>query len=128
MEKYPAAIESRASAPEHYRVEKMRHGKKKENGKTVKDLSTIHYNQRITLRDVPPAAYRYVVNGKPAIDWVMERQSVKTDKKSGIVNDANHWALETMGNPQYPLELLLRVIAASLETMKIVDNLPALDI
>ena len=128
VEKYPAAIESRASAPEHYRVEKMRHGKKKENGKTVKDLSTIHYNQRITLRDVPPAAYRYVVNGKPAIDWVMERQSVKTDKKSGIVNDANHWALETMGNPQYPLELLLRVIAASINTMKIVDNLPALDI
>ncbi len=58
----------------------------------------------------------------------MERQCVKTDKDSGIVNDANDWAIETMGNPRYPLELLLRVVTVSLETMKIVRSLPALDI
>ena len=73
-------------------------------------------------------AYDYVVNGKPAIEWVMERQCVKTDKASGIVNDANDWAIETMQNPKYPLELLLRVVTVSLETMKIVHALPALDI
>ena len=70
----------------------------------------------------------YVVNGKAAIEWVIERQCVKTDKKSGIVNDANDWAIETMNNPRYPLELLQRVITVSLETNKIVNGLPSLDI
>jgi predicted helicase len=107
-----------------YRVEKMRYGKK---GKD-KDLSTILYNTRITVSGIPPEAYEYVVNGKTAIDWVMERQGVKTDTDSGITNDANDWAVETMGNPRYPLELLLRVITVSLETMKIVKALPKLDI
>jgi predicted helicase len=58
----------------------------------------------------------------------MERQSVSKDKDSGIVNGANLWATETMNNPAYPLELFLRVITVSLETMKIVKGLPKLDI
>ncbi len=107
-----------------YRVEKMRYGK---NGKD-KDLSTVLYNHKITVSAIPLSAYEYVVNGKPAIDWVMERQCVKTDKDSGIVNDANDWANETMHNSRYPLELLLRVVTVSLETMKVVGALPALDI
>ena len=107
-----------------YRVEKMRYGKR---GKE-KDLTTLHYNAKVTLTGIPLDAYEYVVNGKPALDWVVERQCVKTDKDSGIVNDANDWAVETMGNPRYPLELFQRVITVSLETMKIVKALPALDI
>ena len=102
----------------------MRFGK---SGKD-KDLSTIHYNHRITVSGIPKEAYDYVVNGKPAIEWVMERQVIKTDKDSGIVNDANDWAVETVGNPRYPLELLLRVITVSVETMKIVRALPPLAI
>jgi predicted helicase len=58
----------------------------------------------------------------------MERQAVTTDKKSGIVNDANDWAIETMGNARYPLELFLRVITVSLKTQKIVRGLPKLEI
>ena len=73
-------------------------------------------------------AWNYVVNGKAALDWVMERQAVRVDKASGIVNDANDWALETMGNPKYPLELFQRVVTVSLETLRIVNSLPALDI
>jgi predicted helicase len=107
-----------------YRVEKMKYGK---NGKG-KDLTTLHYNTKITLSGIPVEAYEYVVNGKPALDWVVERQCVKTDKDSGIVNDANDWAIETMGNPKYPLELFQRVITVSLETMKLVKALPVLDI
>ncbi|WP_440532566.1 DEAD/DEAH box helicase [Variovorax sp. YR566] len=107
-----------------YRVEKMRHGKK---GKG-KDLSVVHYNGRITVTGIPEEAYEYVVNGKPAIEWVMERQAVRIDKTSGIVNDANDWAIETMHNPKYPLELLLRVVTVSLETIKLVRALPTLDI
>lgn len=114
---------------EDYYVTKMKHPKvKNDEGKSVNDLTTVVYNQAITVRDIPVEAYDYVVNGKPAIEWVIERQCVKTDKASGIVNDANDWAIETMNNPRYPLELLLSVITVSLETMKIVNSLPPLDI
>lgn len=92
------------------------------------DKHTVIYNHQITIRDIPEAAFDYVVNGKAALDWVMERQAVTTHKDSGIVNDANDWAVETMGNARYPLELFQRVITVSLETMKIVNNLPKLDI
>ena len=107
-----------------FRVEKMRYGKK---GKD-KDLTTLHYNDKITLTGIPVEAYDYVVNGKSALDWVVERQSVKIDKDSSIVNDANAWAVETVGNPRYPLELFQRVVTVSLESMKIVRALPKLDI
>ena len=90
--------------------------------------STVVYNHLITIKGIPIEAYEYVVNGKPALEWVMERQSVTTHKESGIVNDANDWAVETMGNARYPLELFQRVITVSLETMKIVKALPVLDI
>lgn len=121
---YPATIDGTPKTADDYRVEKMKYGKQ---GKE-KDLSVLHYNARITVRGIPLQAYEYVVNGKPALDWIVERQCVKTDKASGIVNDANDWATETMNNPRYPLELFLRVITVSLETMKIVKALPALDI
>lgn len=107
-----------------YHVTKMKFGGK---GKD-KDKTTVHYNPAITMTGIPLEAYDYVVNGKPALDWVMERQCVKVDKASGIVNDANRYAVETVGNPAYPLELFQRVITVSLETMKIVNGLPALDI
>ena len=111
-------------------VEKMKFGKKidEETGKKVDDKTTIIYNSQFTLANIPEEAYDYVVNGKPALEWVMERQSVKTDKASGIVNDANDWAIETMNTPRYPMELFLRVVTASLETMRIVRALPKLNI
>ncbi|WP_042567708.1 type ISP restriction/modification enzyme, partial [Ralstonia solanacearum] len=126
VEKYPLQIVGGGLllTDTDYRIEKMRYGKK---GKD-KDLTTLHYNDKITLTGIPLEAYDYVVNGKPALDWVVERQCVKTDKDSGIVNDANDWAVETMGNPRYPLELFQRVVTVSLETMKIVRSLPRLDI
>lgn len=115
----------------YFRVEKMAFGKK---GKD-KDRSTIIYNPNITLIDIPLEAYEYVVNGKSAIEWVMERQGVSVDrynpdtkKGSDIVNDANRYAIETMGDPRYPYDLLRRVITVSLETVKIVKSLPKLDI
>lgn len=92
------------------------------------DKTTVIYNSKITMTNIPLEAYEYVVNGKSALEWVMERQSVNTHKDSGIVNDANDWAIETMGNPRYPLELFARVVTVSLETMKIVNSLPRLDI
>lgn len=120
---YPAKIIG-PNQPDDYRVTKIRYGKA---GKE-KDLTTLHYNSKITVVGIPLEAYEYVVNGKPALDWVVERQCVKTDGDSGIVNDANDWANDTMNDPKYPLELFLRVITVSLETMKIVRGLPVLEI
>ncbi len=107
-----------------FRVDKMKFAGKRGGV----DKSTVIYNQRITMTGIPLEAYDYVVNGRPALEWVMERQIVKTDKESGIVNDANRYAIETVGDPAYPLKLFQRVITVSLETMKIVRSLPALDI
>jgi predicted helicase len=108
----------------YYRVEKMKFGGKRPN----QDKTTVIYNPKITIIRIPLEAYDYVVNGKPALEWVMERQCVKTDPASGIVNDANAYANETVGDPRYPFDLFCRVITVSLETMKIVNALPALDI
>ena len=116
-----ATIENSA---EFYRVEKMKFGGKRPNI----DKTTVAYNSNITMTGIPLEAYDYVVNGKPALEWVMERQRVKTDKDSGIVNDANRYAIETVGDPAYPLKLFQRMITVSLETMKIVKGLPKLDI
>ena len=129
VDPWPATIDTGGKAlpadPEAaYRVTRMRHPGAGKN----KDRSTVIYNPHITIRDVPAETWDYVVNGKPALQWVMERQCVKTDKASGIVSDANRYAIETVGDPRYPLNLLLRVITVSIETMKIVRSLPELDI
>ena len=124
VEPYKVTIDGTPKSDADYRVMNMKFGG---SGKE-KDKSTIIYNSKITVKNIPVEAYDYVVNGKTAIEWVMERQCVKTDKDSGIVNDANLYATETVGDAAYPLKLLQRVITVSLETMKIVNALPKLDI
>ncbi len=106
----------------NYRVEKMRFGKI--DSKTP-DKTKIHYNQHITVENIPLEAYDYVVNGKSAIEWIMERYAVTVNKDSGIRNDPNDWASEH-SDEKYILNLLLRIITVSLETMKIVNTLPKL--
>jgi predicted helicase len=110
-------------------VQKMTFGRataeQKASGEKV-DKTTIHYNARITLSGIPLEAYDYVVNGKPAIEWIMERYQMTVDKDSGIRNDPNDWAREHH-QPRYILDLLKRIIRVSLETMKIVNALPALN-
>ncbi|HRU59959.1 MAG TPA: DEAD/DEAH box helicase family protein [Bacteroidia bacterium] len=101
-----------------YAVEKMRFPQKGQK-------DTILYNNSITIRDIPEKAYEYVVNGKSAIEWVMERYQVTVHKDSGIVNDPNDWAKES-GNPRYILDLLLSVINVSMQTVEIVEGLPRL--
>ena len=104
---------------EHYRVGKMTFGKK--GGKP--DKSVIVYNSHVTLTGIPLEAYDYVVNGKAAIDWLMERYQRTVDKDSGISNDPNAWS----DDPLYIVNLVKRVIRISLETMKIVNALPPLN-
>lgn len=73
----------------------------------------------------PEVAYDYIVNGKSAIEWIMERYQIKTDKSSGILNDPNTWALEHE-NPRYILTLLLSIITVSVKTRQIISKLPKL--
>jgi predicted helicase len=92
-----------------------------------KDHSSIRFNDRITLAGIPEEAHRYRLGSRSAVDWIIDRYHVKTDKNSGIVNDPNAWSRE-VGDPRYILDLLARVVTVSLETMTIVDSLPPLDI
>jgi hypothetical protein len=101
-----------------FQVEKMRFPDKN-------DKSVIEYNPWIKITSIPLEAYDYVVNGRSAIEWVMERYQVKLDSASGIKNDPNDWA-EEHDQPSYILDLLLSVMTISLETVKIVKALPKL--
>ena len=94
----------------------------------AEDKTMIKYNEHITVKDIPLEAYDYMVNGKPAIKWVMIKQRVETEKDSSITNDANDFANETMGDPAYPLRLLAKVITVSLETRNIVKQLEDIDV
>ena len=87
------------------------------------DKSSIVYNSSITLRGIPEEAYEYVVNGRSAIEWVMERYQVRIDKDSGIKNDPNDWCRE-VGDSRYIIDLVKRVVTVAVETMKIVKKLP----
>lgn len=103
---------------EHYAVHKMHFPKKGEQG-------TIIYNDYLRIDDIPARVYEYVVNGKSAVEWIMERYAVTIDKKSLIKNDPNLWSKEH-GEPRYIFNLLLSVMNLSLQTVDIVERLPRL--
>ena len=93
--------------------------------KSKDDKSVIIYNGNITIENIPQKAYDYIVNGKSAIEWIVERYAVTQDKKSLIKNDANDWAREHH-KPRYILDLLLSVINVSVQSVDIVNKLPKL--
>jgi predicted helicase len=104
---------------EDYRVEKMVFGKNKDGV----DKTTIIYNSKLTLSQIPLETYDYIVNGKSALDWVMERYKFTKDKDSGITNNPNDWS----DDPRYIVDLVKRIVRVSLETVRIVKSLPALN-
>jgi predicted helicase len=104
-----------------YRVEKMRFGGKS----TDKDRSTVVYNSRITVSGIPDEAYEYLLGSRSGVEWVMDRYQVKVDKASQIKNDPNDWSRE-VEDPRYILDLLGRVVRVSVETVRIVAELPQL--
>ena len=95
-----------------WRVEKMR---------LSKDKTQLKYNDFLTLDGIPAEVYEYRLGNRSALEWVVDQYRVKTDKRSGIVNDPNR---ET--EPRYIVDLIGRVITVSLKTVEIVKNLPAL--
>lgn len=93
----------------------------------VVDKTTIIYNNSLTLRGIPLEAYEYQVNGKSAIEWLMDRYQRKIDRDSKITNDPNDWAAE-VGDERYVVDLIKRVVRVSVETVRIVNDLPPLAI
>lgn len=114
----PADVIVEGDNGHNYKVTKMKF-------KDKADKSEIIYNNQITIKNIPAEAYDYVVNGRSAIEWIMDRYQVKTDKASQITNDPNDWA-EEHNDPRYILDLLLSIITVSVETVKIVNSLPKL--
>lgn len=108
------------------KVVKMAWVKNRVDGKLVEDKTSLKFNAKTVLTGIPAEAHEYVVNGKPAIEWLIERYQVSTDKSSNITNDPNDWAAEH-GDPAYIINLVKRIVRVSVETMKIVKGLPALN-
>ena len=109
-------VEVEISKPD-YRVKKMKHPKKG-------ILDTIIFNDSITIKNIPEKAYDYVVNGRPAIEWIIDQYQVKIDKRSGIIDDPNEFS----DNPKYILNLLLSVITVSMRTLELIDKLPKFEV
>ena len=80
----------------------------------------------LTLSGIPVEAYRYIVNGRSAVEWIMERYQIKSDTASGIVNDPNDWCSE-QGNERYIVDLIKRIVHLSVESVKIVEGLPTVE-
>lgn len=110
----------------NYQVKKMKFAKKRnsETGKLETDRSTIVFNDSITISNIPLRAYQYVVNGRSAIEWIMDQYRVKTDKKSEITDDPNDYSED----PKYVFNLLLRIITVSLKTIDLVNQLPKFEV
>ena len=87
------------------------------------NFTELKYNAHITIKNIPPEAHQYIVNGRSPLAWIIDQYKVSIDKDSGIKNDPNDWCREH-GNPRYILELILRVIEVSVRTMAIVKALP----
>ena len=97
-----------------WRVEKMR---------LSKDKTQLRYNGFLTLDGIPSEVFNYRLGNRSALEWIIDQYRVKTDKRSGIVNDPNR-----ADDPQYILRLIGKVISVSLETVEIVEGLPELGI
>lgn len=109
-------IEYKSKTPS-YHVQKIKHPKRGQ-------LDTIIFNSDIIIKNIPEKAYEYVVNGRPAIEWIIDQYQVKIDKKSGIIDNPNDFS----DNPKYIFNLLLSIINVSVQTVDLVNSLPPLDI
>ena len=107
---YPLQVKETPGQPISWRVEKMR---------LSKDKTQLRYNDFLTLEGIPAQAFAYRLGNRSALEWIIDQYRVKTDKRSGIVNDPNR-----ADEPQYIVDLVGRVVAVSLETVEIVEGLP----
>jgi len=107
---YPLRMVEKPGAPLDWRVEKM---------KLSKDKTHIIYNDFLTLDGIPSETFEYRLGNRSALEWLIDQYRVKTDKRSGIVNNPNR-----QDDPEYIVRLIGQVVTVSLETVKIVNSFP----
>ncbi|MFH1560308.1 MAG: type ISP restriction/modification enzyme, partial [Chloroflexota bacterium] len=110
---YPLQRLENRDARLNWRVERMR---------LSKDKTQIAYNDFLTLGGIPPEVFEYRLGNRSALEWIIDQYQVKTDKRSGIVTDPNR-----TDDPEYIVRLIGKVITVSLETVKVVESLPAVE-
>ena len=106
----------------NYKVKKMMFSKRSDDESY--DRSTIIFKDNITISNIPDKAYKYIVNGRPAIEWIMDQYQIKTDKGSGITDDPNDFS----DDPKYIFNLLLRIINVSVKTVDLINELPHFEV
>lgn len=122
---YESVVVDIKSDTPNYEVKKMRHPKiRNKDGKSVDNRTIIIFNKDITISNIPEKAYDYVINGKSAIDWIMDQYRIKNPDKSGIIDDPNEYS----ENPKYILNLLLSIITVSMKTLELVGELPEFEL
>lgn len=97
---------------------------KKIRFKSRDDHSEIKFNSDITIKNIPDRVYDYVVNGRSAVEWILDQYQVKTDKATQITDDPNEYSEDQ----KYIFNLLLRVITVSLKTLDLVAQLPKFEL
>lgn len=124
---YPLPKVVALGAPEDA-YERYTVGKLKYAGRTCSwDTTQIRYNVFLDIEGIPEDAQRYMLGSRSGPDWIVERYRVKTGKASGIINDPNDWSRE-LCEPQYIIDLIGRITTLSVETLRIIDGLPDLEL
>ena len=113
----PAQVQVIGAEKNNFAVKKLRFASKY-------DHTTLIYNDHITIKNISPLSFDYVINGRSPLEWIIDRYQLKTDSASGLVNDPNAWAIEH-DNPRYIWDLILSSITVTLKTLDSVDSLPA---
>ena len=93
-----------------------------ESMKLSKDKETLFYNDFLTLSGIPPEVSDYRLGNRSALEWVIDQYRVTRDEKGKIASDPNR-----LDDEQYILRLIGQVITVSVETIKIINNLPSLE-
>lgn len=120
LEEFTVGVNVSLDDYEFYRVKKLSFASRKDRTKLL-------YNPNVTLAGIPEDVYEYQVNGKSALEWIIDRYQITTHKDSKITNDPNEYSRE-VGNPRYIIDLIKRIVTVSLETNRIVRKLPELNI
>ncbi len=111
LEPWPLEWIETPGVPLSYHVEKMR---------LAKDKTALQINDSLTLAGIPPKVSEYRLGNRSALEWVVDQYRVSEDKRSGIRSDPNR-----IDDPQYIVRLVGQVVRVSVETVGIVEGLPA---
>jgi predicted helicase len=114
VKEFPLQHMENNEVPLNWRVEAM---------KLTKDKSAIIYNDFLTLAGIPPEVFDYKLGNRSALEWVIDQYQVTRDETGKIASDPNR-----LDDEQYILRLIGQVVTVSLETLRVVNALPPLEI